>query len=779
MHDLPARMKRQDALDYHSQGRPGKIAVVPTKPLSNQRDLALAYSPGVAEPCLEIQQNPEDAYKYTARGNLVAVVTNGTAVLGLGNIGALAGKPVMEGKGNLFKQFADLDVFDLEVGSENPEDVIRFCQLLEPSVGGINLEDIRAPDCFYIEEELRRTVGIPVFHDDQHGTAIISGAALLNALEIVGKRIDEVRVVFSGAGAAAIATAEHYVRLGVTRANLTMCDRLGVIYEGRTEEMDPYKARFARDTELRTIAEALEGADVFVGLSVARAVTGEMVSRMAANPVVFALANPVPEIMPDEVRAVRSDAIIATGRSDYPNQVNNVLGFPFLFRGALDVRAREINEEMKMAATRALAALAREEVPESVSRLYGLRTVSFGADYLIPFAFDPRVLLWVAPAVAWAAVASGVASEFVEVDEYRHQLEVRLGRARGVLRGIITRAMRDPKRVVFPEGEEPKVMRAAQILVDEGIAYPILLGNPEVMQYRALQRRISLEGITIVDPGSSPEREEYARRLWEKRRRKGLSLGEASQRMYNSNYFGSQMVESGHADALVSGVNMHYPETIRPALEVIGAHPKAKLVSGMYMLIFDKQLVFCGDTTVNIDPTSDELARIAIAAARVVRNFGIEPRVAMLSFSNFGSVRAPETSKVARAVEIVRELEPGLQVDGEIQADTALDEIHLRETFPFSNLKEPANVLIFPNLSAGNIAYKLLHRLGGATAIGPILLGMRRPVHVLEQGASVDDIVNMAAVAVMDAQGRSPNTNSQRGGAGSRAAAETMRGGIL
>src|SRR5687767_9222389 len=491
---------REDALEYHARERPGKIAVVPTKPLTNQRDLSLAYSPGVAEPCLEIKANPEDAYRYTAKGNLVAVVTNGTAVLGLGNIGALAGKPVMEGKGNLFKQFADLDVFDLEVGSESPDDVIRFCQLLEPTVGGINLEDIKAPDCFYIEETLRKTMKIPVFHDDQHGTAIISGAGLLNAVEIVGKSLDAIRVVFSGAGAAAIATAEHYVRLGVRREHIILCDREGVIYRGRPGEVDPYKARFALETSARTIADALRGADVFVGLSVAGAVTKEMIAAMAARPIVFALANPVPEILPHEVRLVRDDAIIATGRSDYPNQVNNVLGFPFIFRGALDARATEINEEMKMSATRALASLARQDVPESVARLYGLESVRFGPDYLIPFPFDPRVLLWVAPAVAWAAVASGVARDFVELDSYREQLEGRLGRARGLMRALMNRAASAPKRVVFPEGEDTRIMRAAAILIDERIAQPVLLGRREIIERIAAEENVSLEEVEIEDP---------------------------------------------------------------------------------------------------------------------------------------------------------------------------------------------------------------------------------------------------------------------------------------
>jgi malate dehydrogenase (oxaloacetate-decarboxylating)(NADP+) len=747
-------MKREDALDYHASGRPGKIAVVPTKPLNNQRDLALAYTPGVAVPCLEIEATPDDAYKYTAKGNLVAVVSNGTAVLGLGNIGALAAKPVMEGKANLFKQFADLDVFDLEVGSENPDDVIKFCQLLEPTVGGINLEDIRAPDCFYIEETLRKTMRIPIFHDDQHGTAIISGAALLNALEIVGKKIEKVRVVFSGAGAAAISTAEHYVRLGVPRENILLTDRQGVVYDGRPGVLDPYKAKFANKTKARTVADALVGADVFVGLSVAGAITGEMVARMAKKPIVFALANPEPEILPDQIRAVRSDAIIATGRSDFPNQVNNVLGFPFIFRGALDARATTVNEEMKMAATRALAALAKEDVPESVSRLYGLRSVKFGPDYLIPFAFDPRVLLWVAPAVAWAAVASGVAKQMIDLETYREQLEARLGRARGIMRGIINRAVRDPKRVVFPEGEEPKIIRAARMIADEGIAWPILLGQRSTIERIAEENHISLRDLVIEDPAKSDKRDKYADYLWQRRQRKGLSHGEAHQLLFNGNYFGSVMVACGDADALLSGVGMHYPETIRPALQVIGTHPKAEIVSGLYMLVFEKHVIFCGDTTVNIDPTAEQLAQIAYSAGRIVRTFGITPKIAMLSFSNFGSVRHPEAEKVAKAVAILRKRDPSLIVDGEMQADTAMDENILRTSYPFSALKERANVLIFPNLSAGNIAYKLLHHLGGATKIGPFLVGMNLPVHVLEQGADVQDIVNMAAVAVMDAQQR-------------------------
>ncbi|MFI5230792.1 MAG: phosphate acyltransferase, partial [Gemmatimonadales bacterium] len=536
---------------------------------------------------------------------------------------------------------------------------------------------------------------------------------------------------------------------------IILCDRAGVIYKGRAGEMDPYKARFQAETAARDISQALVGADVFIGLSVAGAITGEMIRKMAKKPIIFALANPVPEILPDAVRAVRSDAIVATGRSDYPNQVNNVLGFPFIFRGALDVRATEINEEMKMAATRALALLAKEDVPDSVSALYGLREVQFGPEYLIPFPFDPRVLLWVAPAVAWAAVASGAANDFIDLDLYRQQLESRLGRARGVMRGLINRASSNPKRVVFPEGEEPKIIRAARICVEDGIADPILLGNRETIEQKARAMNLSLDEIAIEDPATSERRDEYAEHMWQKRQRKGMSLDEARRRLFNGNYFGSCMVSRGDADALVSGVNLHYPETIRPALEVIGAHPKAGLVSGMYMLVFEKRVIFCADTTVNIDPTAEQIAQIGYAASRITRTMGVEPRIAMLSFSNFGSVRHPDAEKMARAVTLLRQRDPSLVVDGEMQADTAFDPEIIGRDYPFSTLKGEANVLIFPNLSAGNIAYKLLNHLGGATAIGPILVGMSRPVHVLERGADVQDIVNMAAVAVIDAQERS------------------------
>jgi malate dehydrogenase (oxaloacetate-decarboxylating)(NADP+) len=742
--------RRQEALDYHSQGRPGKIQVSPTKPFKDQRDLSLAYTPGVAEPCLEIAKRPEDAYVYTAKGNLVAVVSNGTAVLGLGNIGPLAGKPVMEGKGILFKSFADIDVFDLEVASENPEDVIRFCQLLEPTVGGINLEDIRSPDCFVIEQKLRETLSIPVFHDDQHGTAIISGAALVNALEVVNKDLGKVRVVFSGAGAAAIATAEHYVKLGVKREHIVMCDQKGVIHTGR-EDLDQYKRRFASDTKSRVIAEALKGADVFVGLSVGGIITGDMLQGMAKKPIIFALANPTPEIMPDEAKQARPDAIVATGRSDFSNQVNNVLGFPFIFRGALDVRAKKINDEMEMAATRALAALAKEEVPDSVMRAYGLEHLKFGPDYLIPKPFDPRVLLWVAPAVAWAAVASGVAGRMIDVEEYRAELEARLGRARQVMRGLMTRAQQDPQRIVFPEGEEPRILRAARILADEGIARPILLGDPDVIRRQADDASVTLEDIELANPRTAPDREAMAQELWQHRQRRGISLREARARVLDPMYYGLLMLRSGRADALVAGEDMYYPDAIRPALEVIGAEPGRKHVSGIYMMIFQQQTFFFADTTVNIDPDAETLAEIASATASFVSRLGVEPRVAMLSFSNFGSVKHPAADKVQRAVALLHEREPALQVDGEMQADTAVVERILTKTYPFAKLRSAANVLIFPSLDAANIAYKLLDRLGGAQAIGPILVGMDRPVHVLQRGSEVPEIVNMAVIAAVDA----------------------------
>ncbi len=746
-------IRREDALEYHAGPPAGKLSIVPTKPCRTQRDLSLAYSPGVAIPCKEIERDPSLAYRYTAKGNLVAVVSNGTAVLGLGNIGAQASKPVMEGKAVLFKRFADIDVFDIELATEDPREVIRACQLLEPTFGGINLEDIKAPECFLIEEELKRTLRIPVFHDDQHGTAIISGAALLNALELVDKRIDEIRMVINGAGASAIACAEHYIRLGVRRENIIMCDSKGVLYKGREEGMNPYKARFVQDTPLRTLAEAMKGADVFIGLSVANCVTPEMVRSMAERPIIFAMANPDPEIPYEEGKRARPDAIIATGRSDYPNQVNNVLGFPFIFRGALDVRATAINDEMKLAATRALAALAKQDVPDSVRRAYGVEEMSFGPEYIIPKPFDPRVLIWESAAVAEAAMRSGVAQQPVNIEEYREQLAQRLGKAYEVTRMMIQKAQRDPKRVVFPEGEESKMLRASQILLDEKIARPILLGNEKLIRARIEELRLNLDGAQIIEPARFSRLSEYIEELFRLRQRKGVTRREAAQLILNRNVFGAMMVRMGDADALIGGLTQHYPDTIRPALQVISVREGLTKVSGLYLLISPKrELYFLADCTVNIEPTAEDLAEIAICTAEMARRFNVEPRVAMLSFSNFGSTRHPLADKVRRAVELVKQREPDLIVDGEMQADTAVTPEILEEDYPFSRLKGGANVLIFPDLEAGNIAYKLLNRIGGCEVIGPILMGMSRPVHVLQRGAEVNEIVNMAAIAVVDAQ---------------------------
>jgi malate dehydrogenase (oxaloacetate-decarboxylating)(NADP+) len=746
-------IRPEDALEYHSSAPAGKVSVTPTKPCRTQRDLSLAYTPGVAVPCLEIERDPSLAYKYTAKANLVAVVSNGTAVLGLGNIGALAGKPVMEGKGVLFKRFADIDVFDIELDTEDPQEIIRTCQILEPTFGGINLEDIKAPECFVIEEELRRTMKIPVFHDDQHGTAIISGAGLLNALEISGKQIGDIRVVFSGAGASALSCAEHYVRLGVKREHILMCDTKGVIHEGRTAGMNPYKARFAAKTEARTLTDALVGADVFFGLSSGGCVTPEMIAGMAPSPVIFALANPDPEISYELAKATRPDAIVATGRSDYPNQVNNVLGFPFIFRGALDVRATTINDEMKLAATRALAALAKEDVPDSVLRAYGVDRLEFGRDYIIPKAFDPRVLIWEASAVAQAAMETGVAQLPVDLDHYREELEKRLGKAHFMMRSMIHKAKKDPKRLVFTEGEEGKILRACQILLDEGIARPILLGAEEKIRAKAAELRLHLNGIEVVDPTRSPRLAVYTEEFYSLRQRKGVTRTEAEQLILNHTTFGSVMVRLGDADALVGGLTTHYPDTIRPALQVIEVRPELKRVAGVYVLITPKgDIYFLADATVNIEPTSEDLAEIAIMAAEKARRFNQEPRVAMLSFSNFGSTRHPLADKVRRAVELVRQRAPGLMIDGEMQADTAVTPQIIEETYPFSTLKGGANVLIFPNLESGNIAYKLLQRIGDAELIGPLLTGLSRPVHVLQRGSEVNDIVHVAAVAVVDAQ---------------------------
>jgi malate dehydrogenase (oxaloacetate-decarboxylating)(NADP+) len=745
---------RQDALDYHSSGRKGKIEVITTKPCATSRDLSLAYSPGVAEPCLEIEKNPADAYKYTAKGNLVAVVSNGTAVLGLGDIGALAGKPVMEGKGVLFKSFADIDVFDIEIDSKDPDEIIRTVKLLEPTFGGINLEDIKGPECFYIEEKLIELMDIPVFHDDQHGTAIISSAGMINALEIVGKDIRDVKMVVNGAGASGISCANLAIVMGIDKNNVILCDTKGVIYKGRKEGMNEYKERLAAETTDRTLEDAVKNADIFFGLSSKGALTPEMLKTMAPNPIVFAMANPDPEITPPEAKAVRDDVIIGTGRSDFPNQVNNVLCFPFLFRGALDVHASAINVEMKLAAVKALADLAKEDVPDSVRKAYAGENIQFGRNYIIPKPFDPRVLLHVAPAVAQAAMDSGVARRPIkDMQKYRESLEAMQGRSKEVMRTLINKAKAAPKRIVFPEGEEDKILRAAQILVNENIAKPILLGNAEVIAAKAQHMHVDLSGITVIDPATSDKRDEYVGKMFELRQRKGVTHnGAMGQLKGNYNYFGALMVQQGDADTMLSGINHHYPETIRPSLEIIGKQNNLSKVHGMYMMVFKKQVVFIADATVAIDPTPEELAETAILVAEKVRQFDIVPKVAMLSFSNFGSSTDPQALKVKKATALVKQLDPDLIVDGEIQANVALDPELTEKQYPFSLLKGDANVFIFPDLQSGNISYKLLNKLGGAEAIGPILMGMKKPVHVLQRGDDVSDIVNMAAVAVVDAQ---------------------------
>ena len=752
---------KQEALDYHQGNRPGKIEVVSSKPCRTQRDLSLAYTPGVAQPCLEIEKNPLDAYKYTAKGNLVAVVSNGTAVLGLGDIGALAGKPVMEGKGVLFKRFADIDVFDIELNTHNADEIIKTCQLLEPTFGGINLEDIKAPECFYIEETLKKTMKIPVFHDDQHGTAIISGAALVNALELVGKKMLEVKVVVNGAGASGIACAEHYICLGVKRENITMVDTKGVVYKGRTAGMNAYKEHFAHETEMRTLEDACKGADVLLGLSAKGAFTQEMIASLAPNPVVFAMANPDPEITFDDAKSVRDDIIMATGRSDFPNQVNNVLGFPFIFRGALDVHATTINEGMKLAATYALAALAKEDVPDSVCRAYGVERLKFGTDYIIPKPFDPRVLVWEAAAVAKAAMETGVAQNPVDLAEYREQLEKRLGKAHELMRIMIHKAQRNPKRVVFPEGSHEKILRACHVLLEENIAIPVLVGHDNEVERAAAELGISLEGAIVVDPEKHPRHLEYVQEFYRLRQRKGVTLASAEEEMHHRNVFGSMMVRMGDADALVSGVTQNYPETIRPALQVIGVREGIHKVCGIYLLITRKgDLYFLADATVNIEPTAEDLAEIALCAAQEARRFNVDPRVAMLSFSNFGSTRHPLCDKVRRAVELVRYADPSLVVDGELQSDMAVSAKKLKETFPFSSLKGGANVLIFPDLQSCNIAARLLPQLGAGETLGPILSGMAKPVHLVQRGAEVEDVVNIATIAVVDAQDSSAPARS-------------------
>jgi malate dehydrogenase (oxaloacetate-decarboxylating)(NADP+) len=746
--------KRQEALDYHSMGRKGKIEVITTKPCATSRDLSLAYSPGVAEPCLEIEKNPDDAYKYTAKGNLVAVVSNGTAVLGLGDIGALAGKPVMEGKGVLFKSFADVDVFDIELDTKDSDELIRTVKLLEPTFGGINLEDIKGPECFYIEEKLQEILDIPVFHDDQHGTAIIAAAGLLNALEVIKKDLKDVKIVVNGAGAAGIACAKLLIDLGAEKNNVLLADSKGVIYKGRESGMNEYKDRYAAETKDRTLEDAMKNADVFFGVSVKDAVTPDMLKSMAKDPIVFAMANPDPEILPPVAKEVRDDVIIGTGRSDYNNQVNNVLCFPFLFRGALDTHASAINDEMKIAAVKALADLAKEDVPDSVRKAYGGEAISFGREYLIPKPFDPRVLLHVAPAVAQAAMDTGVARRPIEnMDEYLERLEAMQGRSKQIMRTLINKAKSCPKRIVFPEGEEEKVLRAAQILVDEGIAKPILLGDVDEIKTNAKALNVDLDGISIIDPMHSDKVESYTEEFFTMRQRKGATQAEARRTIRKSrNHFGSMMVLKGDADSLLSGINHHYPETIRPALEIIGKQEGLSKVHGMYMMVTKKDATFFADTTVTIEPTAEELAETAILTAQKARQFDFEPKVAMLSFSNFGSAEHPLTLKVKKATAMVKEQSPNLIVDGEVQANVALDPELVEKQYPFSQLKGDANVFIFPDLQSGNIAYKLLHKLGGAEQIGPILMGMKKPIHVLQRGDAVADIVNMAAVAVVDAQ---------------------------
>ena len=746
-------IRKQDALDYHSQGRRGKIEVVSTKPCATQRDLSLAYTPGVAEPCRDIAANPDDAYLYTAKGNLVAVVSNGTAVLGLGDIGPLAGKPVMEGKGVLFKRFADIDVFDIELNSHNPDDIIKAVQMLEPTFGGINLEDIKAPECFYIEEELKKVMNIPVFHDDQHGTAIISGAALVNALEVVGKKIDRVKVVFTGAGAAGMACARLYEKLGVRHENILFVDTKGVVFKGRTEGMNKYKEYFASDTNARTLAEAMKGADVFCGVSAKGIVSKEMVKSMADKPIVFAMANPDPEITYEDALSVRDDLIIATGRSDYPNQVNNVLGFPFIFRGALDVRAKAINDEMKIAASHALAKLAKEDVPDSVIRVYGGKRIEFGRDYIIPKPFDPRVLMWETVAVAQAAMATGVArTPIADIEAYKDRLEARLGRTREMMRFYIHKAQKAPKRIVFPEGQEDKILRAANIIVEEKIATPILLGSRTLISQKISDLGLDLADVEVVNPKKSPKFDEYVTGYFELRKRKGITRYVAERHMKNNNEFGMMMVRNGDADGLISGLTQHYPDTVRPALQIIGTKDGVHRIAGLYMLIFKNQTLFIADATVNIEPTAEDLAEIALLTAERVKRIDVVPRVAMLSFSNFGSTQHPLTEKVRRATELIKQRDPNLIVDGEMMADTAMSSEMLNELYPFSTLKEPANVLICPDLTSANIAYKLLSRVGGASAIGPILLGIRKPVYLLTPGVEVNDIVNITAMAVFASQ---------------------------
>lgn len=748
--------RKQDALDYHSQGRPGKIEVVATKPTNSQRDLALAYSPGVAEPCLKIAENKEDVYKYTAKGNLVAVISNGTAVLGLGNIGPEAGKPVMEGKGILFKIFADIDVFDLELDCTNVDDFVKIVKALEPTFGGVNLEDIKAPECFEIERRLKEELNIPVMHDDQHGTAIISSAALLNACEIQKKKLDKVKIVVNGAGAAAISCSRLYMSMGAKRENIVMVDRTGVINQSR-ENLDPTKAEFATTRKLNTLAEAIKDADVFIGLSSADVLTADMLKSMAKNPIVFAMANPDPEIDYNLAIKTRKDVLMATGRSDFPNQVNNVLGFPYIFRGALDVRATTINEAMKIAAVKAIADLAKKPVPEAVNLAYNTKNLKFGKDYIIPKPLDFRLITAVSPAVAKAAMDSGVAKHVItDWDAYREDLKLRLGMDDALLRAISNKAKLDPKRVVFAEADNYKILKAAQIVNDDGVATPILLGDKQKILELIEANELDMEGVTIIDPAEETAKTElYADYLYQKRQRKGITLYEAKKLLRDRNYFGACMVQFGEADALISGLTKNYIQTIRPALQIIGTEPGVDKVAGMYMMLTEKGPVFFGDTTVNVNPTLNELVDLTVLIDRSIKKFNIQPRIAMLSYSNFGSNEGEVPDKTREAVRLLHQNHPDILVDGDMQANFAMNPALLKDNFSFSTLNgQAANTLVFPNLASGNIAYKLIQELAGAEAIGPILLGMNKPVHILQLGSSVREIVNMVTIAVVDAQSK-------------------------
>ncbi|MEO0254215.1 MAG: NADP-dependent malic enzyme [candidate division WOR-3 bacterium] len=745
------KITKQEALEYHSKGKKGKLEIKLTKPCETQRDLSLAYTPGVAEPCLEIEKDPLLAYEYTAKGNLVAVISNGTAVLGLGNIGALAGKPVMEGKCVLFKRFADVDAIDIEIDTEDVEEFIRTVKLISPTFGGINLEDVKAPECFEIEERLKEELDIPVFHDDQHGTAIISGAGLLNALELTGKKIDQIKVVFNGAGASAIATAKFYLLLGVKKENLIICDTKGVIYKGRKEGMNKYKEEFAQDTDKRTLAEALEGADVFVGLSIGNVVTKEMVKKMADKPIIFAMANPIPEISYEDAKEARPDAIVATGRSDYPNQVNNVLGFPFIFRGALDVRARKINDEMKLAAAKALAELAKEDVPDSVAKAYGVKRIEFGKDYIIPKPLDPRVLFWEAPAVAKAAMETGVARLKIDIEEYREKLKEKVMKGGRVMHIIIQEAKRKLTKIAYAEGEHEKIIRACSIVSNDGIAFPVLLGRKEIIEEKIKNLKLNFE-YEIIDPVLSPKREIYAEKLFKIRERKGVTKQWAYFSLSNPIVFGSMMVHEGDAHGLIAGLTMDYANALKPILQIIKTEENTKTVAGLYIVLIENEVFLFADATININPDPETLAEIASLTANFAKDLGIEPKIAFLSFSNFGSVRVKEAEKVSEAVKIFKRKYPNIIAEGEMQADTALVPEIIEEFYPFSELKERANILIFPNLDAANISYKILQRLGNAQVIGPILLGTKMATCVLQKGDDVQDIVNMTAVVARDAQ---------------------------